>query len=311
YSLLQTPCFGRGIILVLRSYNSLFGSITLINKCSIMEPYVVDNLNRDDCVMIVWSGEVQDDVMCDLKAAVSTHVKKLHFENLENFTNSSTISSQFHGCSSVILCGWPNPININTLERGLLSNLSSCLQPGGRLICRESTMEDWNSFRKNLTLSGYVNPYQLPGGNHLIFIAFVPSNYTRGSSIKLPWAHSDIEAAWENVDNETSYDVDKNLINTNSLLQKSDYVTPLAACGQEFAKNSIGKRKRACKNCTCGLAEIEATEVEDKSVVSISSCGNCYLGDAFRCSTCPYRGLPPFKPGDRILIPDDVLKADL
>ncbi|OAG29604.1 hypothetical protein NEDG_00737 [Nematocida displodere] len=64
--------------------------------------------------------------------------------------------------------------------------------------------------------------------------------------------------------------------------------------------------KRSCAGCTCGAKEAEAVSASasatDSATVTDSNnanpkseCGNCYLGDAFRCNSCPYNGMPPFK----------------
>ncbi|GBE79643.1 DUF689-domain-containing protein [Sparassis latifolia] len=118
-------------------------------------------------------------------------------------------------------------------------------------------------------------------------------------------------------------------IDAESLLTPQDRERP-ATC--EPMTPGAPRRKKACKNCTCGLAELEADELAQTKVVLLdgaesgqtmevmqsekerliaaaagapkatSSCGNCYLGDAFRCSSCPYRGLPAFKPGEKVEI---------
>ncbi|THH27281.1 hypothetical protein EUX98_g6898 [Antrodiella citrinella] len=119
-------------------------------------------------------------------------------------------------------------------------------------------------------------------------------------------------------------------INAESLLTDADRKRPVPTCEPVNADGP--RRKKACKNCTCGLAELEAEELAQGKVVVLngaesgeavevaqsekdrliaaakaapkatSSCGSCYLGDAFRCSSCPYLGLPAFKPGEKVEI---------
>jgi hypothetical protein len=110
------------------------------------------------------------------------------------------------------------------------------------------------------------------------------------------------------------------LIDAEGLLTDADRAPPEPVC--EPLKDGAPRRKKPCKSCTCGLVELEAADLAaaDSTIVMLdgrvdgqavevqrsekdrllaaalaapkatSSCGSCFLGDAFRCVTCPYYG---------------------
>lgn len=123
-------------------------------------------------------------------------------------------------------------------------------------------------------------------------------------------------------------DDDDELIDEDELMTEEDLNRPVQMPPE--CKPEPGKKRRACKDCTCGLAErMEAQDKArrakaDKDLNTLKlksedlneldftvqgktgSCGSCSLGDAFRCSDCPYIGLPPFKPGEEVTILNNV-----
>ncbi|PKX94500.1 DUF689-domain-containing protein [Aspergillus novofumigatus IBT 16806] len=126
--------------------------------------------------------------------------------------------------------------------------------------------------------------------------------------------------------NETS---DDELINEDNLLDDSELSAPIIQPPE--CRPKAGKRRRACKDCTCGLAQKlqeedavkradadeqldamkllhdDLAEVDFTVQGKVGSCGNCSLGDAFRCEGCPFIGLPAFQPGEEVrLLNNDV-----
>ncbi|KAF7184798.1 hypothetical protein CNMCM7691_006601 [Aspergillus felis] len=138
--------------------------------------------------------------------------------------------------------------------------------------------------------------------------------------------HENIGSAATMDNNEVS---DDELINEDNLLDDNELSAPIIQPPE--CRPKAGKRRRACKDCTCGLAQKleeedaakradadeqldamkllhgDLAEVDFTVQGKVGSCGNCSLGDAFRCEGCPFIGLPAFQPGEEVrLLNNDV-----
>ena len=85
---------------------------------------------------------------------------------------------------------------------------------------------------------------------------------------------------------------DDDLVDEDDLLANDDVVIPNPA-----ADGGCSTKKRACKDCSCGRAEMEAANPGSVEEPMTSACGNCYKGDAYRCASCPHLGKPAFEKG--------------
>ncbi|GAP83627.1 putative Fe-S cluster assembly protein dre2 [Rosellinia necatrix] len=163
-------------------------------------------------------------------------------------------------------------------------------------------------------------------------VAATATAATNGSNGAAPVAKQQTTLSLLPDDDLDGFEDDDELIDEGTLLTEEDInqtIQPPAECIPK-----IGKRRRACKDCTCGLAakleaedrarraradadlgvlRLGAADLADDDLAldftvqgKVGSCGSCSLGDAFRCAGCPYLGLPAFKPGEEVTILNNV-----
>jgi len=170
-----------------------------------------------------------------------------------------------------------------------------------------------------LMFSGFINSKSAKVGEFSEFSGSKP-DWEVGASQKLNLkrpANSVSAQDAKNIWSATANNNNEDLIDEDSLLDESDR----NAKPQTTDDCDVGKKgKKACKNCTCGRAEEENGGQPVKATLTKemienpgvgSNCGSCGLGDAFRCAGCPYRGLPSFKVGEKITIPDNFMSDDI
>lgn len=196
----------------------------------------------------------------------------------------------------------------------MLSELFRTLKPKGKLSIHKclETREKGQALTADLKISGFVDimaARETDGDNADRFIVCQKPDWEVGSAAKVtinvkPIPTSNTTSSWKMSIDDLA---DSDLIDEGDLLNDGVDVKTPSACNDSADNDNASGKKRACKNCSCGLAEEEAAEEIKETTKSDgnngaakqkSACGNCYKGDAFRCDSCPMKGKPAYEPNE-------------
>lgn len=189
----------------------------------------------------------------------------------------------------------------------LLAQLFRLLKSNSKLWIKGSMSEnvDTNSLQLDLKIQGFKNiETNLDQKLAEQSICCVKPSWEVGTSSGISNVIKAAEpktSAWKFSASDLA---DDDLIDENDLVDDIVIAAKPADCGVD-APTGVPGKKRACKDCSCGLKEIEA-EAEKNGIIlpdaPKSGCGSCSKGDAFRCAGCPFLGKPAFEPGNEKLI---------
>ena len=161
--------------------------------------------------------------------------------------------------------------------------LHACMAEDRNAIIHHSLELPVDEVKSIAVMSGFSNVADKEG----MLIATKPLFKTGGTLLKRKKVEETKSNPW------AALDKNADIINEDDLITKVDQ--NMNTVTKKFCGETDGiKPPKPCANCTCGLKEVyEASLDKSKTEVAFeevpqSSCGKCYLGDAFRCASCPY-----------------------
>lgn len=291
--------------------------------------YNIDQLNINLLLLKQQQHKITED-----------HYQRVYYLTSENFLlilNHLTAGEQYPLEVSATIDDFKAQASEGATEinEDLLKLILKLLKPSGRLFVQN----------ENLNLMGILNGFVTEEAEWIKpSLSAIPlKRLGANKTIKLPTIKKLVSPTMKNLDKKfqdkmkffdtsassSSTLSEDELIDENDLLEEHlSMPVKLDSMKCVFDENGapMKRRKRACKDCTCGLKEFEEQEMEaqnnklknavkfnEEDITEIDftvegeklgGCGSCALGDAFRCDGCPYLGLPPFKPGEAISIGD-------
>ncbi|KAL5466799.1 hypothetical protein EMCRGX_G030948 [Ephydatia muelleri] len=261
-------------------------------------------------VLLIWHQANTPETLEPVVTEMRGKVREVALEHAERLIAAKHPESSF----DVAISGAVSPACLPHTNE-MLEELARLLKPNGTLhVCEPGS--DAREYFRNPVIAKEEQLETIA----LVQIQASKPGYEIGASSQLSLPQASHQAATPNpsvnqiwtLTASDALDEDVEVVDADTLLAEEDFLKP----NPESLKSDCGPnsgRRKACKNCTCGLAEILASENEEKPKPKpvTSSCGNCYLGDAFRCASCPYLGMPAFKPGEQIRLSERQLKPDI